>query len=900
MYTIYADDICIYNDVFAVGDLKIASPKLVMEDCAAGSLTMTLPPSNKAYNTIARLTTDIRVDKDGKELWSGRVLSESKDFWNNRILVCEGELAFFNDSTQPPKEYSGLSIRAFMSDLIAVHNSKVAPNRRFAIGVVTVEDTDYPTRYTNNERTIELFNALIEQYGGHLRIRKENGVRYVDYLKDYPDTCSQLIQFGSNMIEFTRNWDSTEFATVLVPLGGRLDKSPIEALDAFLTVESVNNGSMYIQSDEAVAAFGWIEKVVTWNDVNDPAILLAKAKTYLSDLQFDNMELQLSALDLHYMDVNYEAVKLLDEIRVISRPHGLDRQFPVTKLEIPLDSPEKTQFTLGSTVKIGLTSVNNQINSAIIQKIEKLPKAHNILKEAKENATQIMNMATTGYITITKDEHGSETLYISNTRDYTKADRFWMWNMNGLAYFDKDNPNFNNPDDLKIALTMDGKITADFITTGTMSADRVRTGLLKSENDVTVFNLDTGELTMKKGSIYIGTMKDDNGEDVAAFSVDSNGNLFARRGTFAGTLSGAKGTFGGELVAASGDFKGTLKAAKIYGDLVSDSEVGGWLRGCGISVGGDNWEKGIGKFYVDTEGNVTMTGNLTLSNGAISWSNLDSGTQSTISNANTAAGNAQATANAASAAASSAQNTVNGWCYPGTTSIDGNKIMTGTVQASKLRGGTVELLDSYGSTNGVISLTDASTGAYAVDLSSYAALRLGSGWGNIFLSAYYNSVWLQLGQDNVGRIKVSTNCSFVSETGSDLGSYDHLWGNVYASNGVIQTSDLREKESVRQGLDEYGDFFDRLRPVSYRFIHGQSGRRHLGFIAQDVERAMNDCGVSSKDFAGLIKSPNLDKNGDELPGEYTYALRYGEFIPLCVDQIQKLKARISELASKIP
>ncbi len=424
MYTIYADDVCIYNDVFAVGDMKVVNPKLVMEDCSAGSLTMTLPTSNKGYNTIRRLITDIRVDQDGKELWSGRVLSESKDFWNNRILVCEGELAFFNDSTQPPKEYGGLSIRAFMSDLIAVHNSKVAPNRRFAIGIVTVEDTDYPTRYTNNEKTIELFNALVEQYGGHLRIRKENGVRYVDYLKDYPDTCSQLIQFGSNMIEFTRNWDSTEFATVLVPLGGRLDESPIEALDAFLTVESVNNGSMYIQSAEAVAAFGWIEKVVTWDNVTDPAMLLSKAKAYLSDLQFDTMELELSALDLHYMDVNYEAVKLLDEIRVISRPHGLDKMFPVTKLEIPLDSPEKAQFMLGSTEKVSLTTVNNQINSAILQKIEKLPKAHNILKEAKENATQIMNMATTGYITITKDAYGSDTLYISKAEVHRRLPGF--------------------------------------------------------------------------------------------------------------------------------------------------------------------------------------------------------------------------------------------------------------------------------------------------------------------------------------------------------------------------------------------------------------------------------------------------------------------------------------------
>ena len=67
-----------------------------------------------------------------------------------------------------------------------------------------------------------------------------------------------------------RNWDSTEYATAIVPLGNRLDESPIEALDAYLTVESVNNGSLYVQSDEAVKNYGWIVKTVTWDNVSDP------------------------------------------------------------------------------------------------------------------------------------------------------------------------------------------------------------------------------------------------------------------------------------------------------------------------------------------------------------------------------------------------------------------------------------------------------------------------------------------------------------------------------------------------------------------------------------------------------------------------------------------------------
>jgi len=238
MYSIYADGMCIYNDVFSLDNMKVVNPKLTLEDSAAGSLEMTLPPTNAAYDTIVRMVTDISVKKNGEEIWAGRALSESRDFWNNRVLYCEGELAFFNDSVQPPAEYAGKSVREYLDQLIAVHNGQVGENRRFAIGAVTVVDEAFPTYYTNYGKTLESLNALVEAYGGHLRVRKADGVRYLDYLKDYPDTCSQVIQFGSNLLDFVRNWDSAEYATAIVPLGNRLDDSPIEALDAYLTAEA--------------------------------------------------------------------------------------------------------------------------------------------------------------------------------------------------------------------------------------------------------------------------------------------------------------------------------------------------------------------------------------------------------------------------------------------------------------------------------------------------------------------------------------------------------------------------------------------------------------------------------------------------------------------------------------
>lgn len=883
MFSIYADDICVYNDVFAVESVKAIDPKLTLEDSAAGSLTMTLPPVNAGYNTIVSMMTNISVQKDGEEIWAGRVLSEEKDFWNNRVLYCEGELAFFNDTSQPPAEYSGLSVRAYLEKLIQVHNAKVAPDRQFSIGAVTVADSNFPTYYTNNEKTMALINALVEEYGGHLIVRKVNGTRYLDYMAEYPDTSSQTIQFGRNLIDFTRNWDKSEFATVLVPLGKRLDDSPIEALDAYLTVESVNNGSMYIQSDEAVAAYGWIDKVVSWNDVGDPAILLEKAKEYLANLQFDNMKIELTALDLHYLDASCEAFKLLDEVEVISLPHGLDRVFPVTKIEISLDSPEKTRFTLGDTVKTSLTSVNNQINTAIQNKINNLPKAHSLLKEAKENATEIMNRATTGYITIVQDDYGSETLYISNTRDYTKASKLWKWNMNGLGYSNDGGKTYG------LAITMDGSIVADYITTGVLNADVIRAGTLRDIGGNFILDMETGKLTMKKGSINIGN---------GAFTVDENGNLYARNGTFAGTLAGATGTFGGKLVAVTGDFKGVVQAEDFLDrngnsmmDLAKKKFTADYLDLYGITI--TNKYTGAVTFKVDgASGEVTINGKVTMGSGSsIDWATVTNQNiaynpaYSLANSANNAARQAQSDAAYAYDEASAAWSRANQAYYDRCTDENVFNILTS--------GGTRYGLFSSASGRLYINASYIRSGTISadyVDLScSYGGFCKGHGYDGV--NTTYGS--MMYGSNGPGWepyfIVTNRGCRMTTSNANFF-----VAGGVYSSEEITIRSDARVKSNVSYDLGKYDEFFMSLKPTRFKYNNGVSGRMHLGFVAQDVEQAMLDAGLTSVELAALVKDP-VEEVLDDGIEDFRYSLRYGEFIALNTHMIQKLYHMVNEL-----
>ena len=495
MYKIYADDILIYDDTSQDPYVKVASPRLTLEENAAGSLKITIPPGNAGYDSIVRMDTEIKVTKDGYEYWSGRVIQENKDFWNNRTLTCEGELAYLNDTTQPQAEYSYTGpycLRTYLIQLLTNHNNNVSADKRFGVDpnvmyVGVYADSIHTT--TNYEKTIECVNKLIEEYGGCLKLRKVNGVRYLDwYTKDELGLNSQKIEFGKNLIDFTRSFDSTEYATVIVPLGAKQEESTVEGLENYLTVEEATvqgaDGTRYVKSQDAIDTHGWIEKVVHWDDENDVNNLYKRGEKYLTDIQFDAMEIELTAFDLHYLNPEIQGLKIGDMVRVISVPHGVNRPFAVTKLDIPLDQPQDTKFQLGDSIKTSLTASNNKTNAEILEKLSQVPDIDEdaILQAAQANTAALMNMTLNGYVTLltetTQEGMHSEGLYISQEIPLTDdegniiVDRYWKWSSTGLGYTD------DGGDTWKAAITMDGTILGERIAAGSIHGSKITTGSL--------------------------------------------------------------------------------------------------------------------------------------------------------------------------------------------------------------------------------------------------------------------------------------------------------------------------------------------------------------------------------------------------------------------------------------
>ena len=155
---------------------------------------------------------------------------------------------------------------------------------------------------------------------------------------------------------------------------------------------------------------------------------------------------------------------------------------------------------------------------------------------------------------------------------------------------------------------------------------------------------------------------------------------------------------------------------------------------------------------------------------------------------------------------------------------------------------------------------------------------------------------LQIDEDVIalqGYVKNGSQDNFSGVYVYSTSAKGELFGTwKYGNSGPAIDSDVNKKNTIKTISDVYSVLFDNLRPVTYKYNNGTSNRLHTGFIAQEVQQALNIANIDSNDFAGLVI---FDKDTEK----EEWALRYEEFIALNTQQIQKLKTRVSELENEL-
>lgn len=514
------------------GDLQCAVINAKLEQALndSGTFECDVPVTNPLYRSIENRRSMVQILKDGKEIFCGEVRENEKALDMTKSIYAVGELAFLFDSIQPQAKYHDQTPIQFFTALLNHHNAQVEEKKQFRVGIVTVTDpNDSIYRFTNHEDTLTcLREKLCESLGGYLRVRKVDGVRYLDLVKleDYGTTCEQPIEFGENLLDYACNESGVDIVTAIIPLGARLDESPIEGLDAYTDITSVNGGKDYVFLQEAVNRFGWIKKVVHWDDVKEPANLKKKGENYLKENQYELLTLEVNAVDLSMLDSNIDSFELGDSVNALAAPYGMDAWFPVQKKTTYLQNPSKNYIVLSNTLK---KSYSQQVSSITNQLEEKMPHQSTILQMAKNNASELIKTATNGYIVLNMNEDGNpKELLIMDTKDIDTAKKVWRWNINGLGY---SNTGYNG--EYGLAMTMDGRIVADFITAGTMYADRIKGGTLTLGG----YDNDNGVMEVRDAEKNVRARINASGINVNnKFTVTLDGKMKCIEGEFEGTI----------------------------------------------------------------------------------------------------------------------------------------------------------------------------------------------------------------------------------------------------------------------------------------------------------------------------------------------------------------------------
>ena len=345
MIQIYTDGVLAYDS--RLEDYDLRGLKVTTGLNKGGTAEIVMPARHPAFDYYASLKTLVEIYRDEILQFRGRALYPADDYYNNRTVVCEGELCFFQDAVSRPYLYQMTPAEIF-EDLVRIYNEQVEEAKRFTLGTIDVTDPNDYIRLESGEAesVLAVINKLLERCGGYIvfTTSAEDGSRAVSWRAALDYHSDQVIEFGENLLGFSRSGANTSLVTAVIPYGAK-DESTGERL----TIENVNDGVDFIQDDEAVAIRGRITKPVVWDDVTEPANLLNKAREYLEAHRYIVTSLELTALDLSYMDKSIDSYRVGDKIRVLSKPHRVDETFLLTERAEDLLNPASSTITLGAS-----------------------------------------------------------------------------------------------------------------------------------------------------------------------------------------------------------------------------------------------------------------------------------------------------------------------------------------------------------------------------------------------------------------------------------------------------------------------------------------------------------------------------------------------------------------------
>lgn len=394
---VYADDQLVYDNRH--DDYTLLALKSTTGLNKGGTATITMPPNHPTYNAFTGCRTVVEIYKNRALVWRGRALYPTDDFLKRRTVTCEGERCFLRDATMRPYVYQDAPAAIF-EHVVTLYNSQVEAFKQFKVGTCDIVDANNYVRLESStaEQVSDTIDKLVKRCGGYITFTTNaDGERVINWLTSLNYANNQTIEFGENLLDYSRTDANTDLVTVVIPYGAQIEGE--EGTEGRVTIESVNDGLDFIQDDEAVALRGVISRPVYWDDVTEPANLLRKAQQYLNERKNAITALTLSAFDLAALDQNIDTFQVGDLVRVRSTPHGVDEDFLLEDRDEDYLNPSAGSITLGKELSslTGADVAGDKQTANELQRVERNIRSEYTLntaaaiEEAKQTLTSLIS-----------------------------------------------------------------------------------------------------------------------------------------------------------------------------------------------------------------------------------------------------------------------------------------------------------------------------------------------------------------------------------------------------------------------------------------------------------------------------------------------------------------------------
>lgn len=463
-------------------------------------LTATIGTNCKHYADIVHSAIIGVVPHDGGSIQAFRIYKISKPIGG--IITINAQHISYELSHIPARPFTAANVTAALAGLKS--NSMQTNPFTFWTDKATVANYNQAKPESIRARLGGQQGSILDVYGGEYEFDN-----YAVKLWNNRGTDRNVtLRYGKNITDIKQEENIANTITGIVPYwcGGDDEtvyyNGIVEASTAanfpYRRTVPYDFSSDFETAPTAAQLRQRAERYIIRNSIGIPAVSIKVSFVALWQTEEYKDIAPLQRVNLcDYVTIQFERLGISAKAKVIKTVYDvLNERYK--SIELGEARTDFASYVVGLSAQTAQNAeaVSTNKNYVMTQIDQKLITFEEVMNEAIEDATDLIRGAKGGNIVTRLNAQGLPyELLITDNLDLQMAKNVWRWNIGGLG-FSKNGYNGT----YGLAITQNGAIVADFITTGTLTANLIRAGTIRDLNNQNFWNLETGDFRLAPGA----------------------------------------------------------------------------------------------------------------------------------------------------------------------------------------------------------------------------------------------------------------------------------------------------------------------------------------------------------------------------------------------------------------